>query len=326
MALLIQRKDLRPLLSDIGFLGRVINAIEQVLSEHQRGEALNYAYLHMPLSERGHLSVLPAISPTVGACLRISPAFGGSSTRQTDSRLIVLLDGKNGQLLAILADNDLNVIRTGAPAAVACRYLAPPNSKVVALLGSGRQARGQLLAIQQAVPSLERVLVYSPTPEHREAFAEEMRSQLSLSVQAVTNPKHAVEGADIIDLATSAGKPVLEAGWPSPGTLVISIAPRQVPTALALRGPLIVSSRTRMLEEKREPYASMAKAGQWSYDRMIELGEVIVGRARPRENQLDDVILCELTGMPLWDAAIAKLAYSWALENKVGTTFHLSAE
>ena len=112
----------------------------------------------------------------------------------------------------------------------------------------------------------------------------------------------------------------------APNAALARTAPRQVPTALALRGPLIVSSRTRMLEEKREPYASMAKAGQWNYDRMIELGEVIVGKARPRENQLGDVILCELTGMPLWDAAIAKLAYSWALENKVGTTFHLSAE
>lgn len=324
MPVLVQRKELLPLLSDPTFMGRVIDAVEGVLAEHHRGEALNYAYLHMPLQAGGHLSVLPAISPTIGACLRVSPAFGGGRP-QPDSRVIILFDGKNGQLLGLLADDDLNVVRTGAPGGVACRHLAPSNVKRMAMLGSGRQARGQLLAILQALPSIEHVRVYSPTPANRAAFAKEMNARLAVDVTATATAREAVEGAQVIALATNAGKPVLEAEWISVGALLVSIAVNQIPSQLVARSRLFVSIRERFLEEKREPYFSLDAAGSWSYERMKELGEVIVGKVRARENP-DEIVICELTGMPLWDGAIANLAFTWAKENRVGTHFHLSAE
>ena len=56
-----------------------------------------------------------------------------------------------------------------------------------------------------------------------------------------------------------------------------------------------------------------------------ELGEVVLGRGNPRK-VADEVVICELTGMPIWDAAIAKLAYSWAVKNGVGTQFHMSGD
>src|SRR5687767_1583069 len=104
MVLLVQRKDLRPLLDDSKFMATAIDAFEEVFREYQRGEAHSYPYLHLPLNGEGRaLSVLPASSPTNGVALRISPVFGGARG-QVDSRVVVLFDPNNGQVEALVAD------------------------------------------------------------------------------------------------------------------------------------------------------------------------------------------------------------------------------
>jgi ornithine cyclodeaminase/alanine dehydrogenase-like protein (mu-crystallin family) len=326
MPLLVQRKDLRPLLADPAFLATAIDAFEEVFREYQRGEAHSYPYLHLPLNGEGRaISVLPASSPTNGVALRVSPVFGGARA-QVDSRVVVLFDPNSGQVQALVADDDLNVVRTGAPVGVACRYLAPPGARTAALFGSGRQARGQLPAIRQALPALERVRVYSPTPANRDAFAAEMRERLGLPVEAVDDPRAAAEDADVIGLAANTTQPVLESGWVRPGALLVSIAQRQVPPDLVVRARIFASNRPRFAEEQREPYTALVAAGRWSFDRVVgELGEVLLGRVPAREHP-DDIVLCELPGMPIWDAAIARLAYDWAVAHGVGTPFHISAD
>ena len=84
-----------------------------------------------------------------------------------------------------MPDEEFNVIRTGAPAGVGCRHLAPPGAKVLGMLGSGNQARGQLFAMQRGLASLEQVRVFSPTAAHRERFASEMSIQLGIAVEPV---------------------------------------------------------------------------------------------------------------------------------------------
>jgi ornithine cyclodeaminase/alanine dehydrogenase-like protein (mu-crystallin family) len=150
-----------------------------------------------------------------------------------------------------------------------------------------------------------------------------MSANLGLTVEACDHPREAVEGAEVIDLATNAGRPVLESTWIRPGALVISIAANQIPRDLVFRSHLVVSWRQRFLEEKREPYASLAAEGKWSEKTTTELGEVILGRAEARNNP-DQVVIAELPGMPLWDAAIARLALDWARERGVGLPFQLS--
>lgn len=307
-------------------MGRAVEALEKVFSEYQLGQARDYDWIRLPLQggERRRVSLLPAVSSGIGIIFRIFPTFPGART-QIDSRFIMLFDGKNGQLLSLMADNDLNSARTAAPVALACRYLASPTAVAVAVVGSGHQAREQLPVIKQALPSVREVRVYSPTLEHRIAFAQEMTVRLGIPVEAVDSPRRAVEGADVIELATNAYKPLLEFEWVKPGALVISMAAKQVPGELVLRSRVISSTRRRLQEEKHEPYFSLAEAGKWNFGRLVELGQLILGQVPARE-KVDDVILCELPGNPLWDAAIAQVAYTWALEKGVGTSFHISSE
>ncbi|HWH75999.1 MAG TPA: hypothetical protein VNT76_01460, partial [Candidatus Binatus sp.] len=85
----------------------------------------------------------------------------------------------------LVAGRDLNIWRTGAPGGVACKYLAPQGVDQLGLVGSGRQARGQLVAIRRALPALRKVKVFSSTKEHRESFAKKMSPWLDVDVEAV---------------------------------------------------------------------------------------------------------------------------------------------
>jgi len=194
------------------------------------------------------------------------------------------------------------------------------------LIGSGRQAHGQLLAIRRALPSLKRVKVFSSTEAHRRRFAREMSRWLGLAVEAVDTAKAAVEGAPIVSLATSSRAPVIEPQWVAPGALVVSITSGQLPRETVKNSRVIVSWKEEVLggEAPRQPYAAMIADGSWTAEAIAgELGEVISGKipAREKENQ---TVVFESVGMALWDTVATAWAYRWALENGAGTQFSLA--
>jgi ornithine cyclodeaminase/alanine dehydrogenase-like protein (mu-crystallin family) len=226
----------------------------------------------------------------------------------------------------MMAGDDLNVYRTEVPAGVGARHLAPTNSKVVGMLGSGRQARGQLLMLRHALPALETVRVYSPTPEHRVAFALEMTERLGMRVDAVADPRAAVTDAHVIGVTSNAAQPVFETSWLKPGALIVSIAAGQVPPALVPAARVVVSSLVDVAGPgaKREPYTSLIASGGWDPAAAVELVDVIAGAA-PGRTRDDEIILYEMPGMGAWDTAIFRWVYRWATDHEVGTPFHLSS-
>lgn len=323
MPLILGAKDLEPLLSNPTSMDSLRETIEEVLRAHQRGEVASQGGFSLPMADgKRNFRVITASLPGAGEVLRINPQFQGAK----DTHCNVLFDAQSGELLAVIAGDELNVWRTGAPAGIASRTLARPGAKLFGILASGRQARGQLLAVHRAVPSLERVRVFSPTEEHRTTFAKKMNAWLGIPVEAVDNPRAAVESAQIVSLATSSRATVLESEWISPGTLIISITSGQLPPELVGRSRVIVTWKEDVLGGKppREPYASMIAAKKWSGDQIAgELGEVILGKVVGRQNE-NEIIIFESAGMPAWDAASAAWAYRWAIDHKAGTTFSLA--
>jgi alanine dehydrogenase len=95
--------------------------------------------------------------------------------------LVFLLSARTGEPLAILNDGIVQHLRVGADAAIGTRYAAREDARVLGLLGSGGMARSHLEALLR-VRRLERVQVFSPTREHRERYAAEMRDQHGLEV------------------------------------------------------------------------------------------------------------------------------------------------
>ncbi|MGH7845460.1 MAG: ornithine cyclodeaminase family protein [Candidatus Binatia bacterium] len=322
MALVISGKDLEGLFGQPASMDLLLEVISETLRACSRGKITSQGGFPLPLADgKRNFRVLTASLPNAGVVLRTYPLFTGAK----DSHCNLLFDGQTGDLLALIAGGELNVWRTGAPAGIACRLLAKRDARVLGLLGSGRQAKGQLLAIRSAMPSLEKIRVFSPNDEHRTRFARQMSSWLEIQVEAVDHARQAVEGADIVDLATNARLPVLESNWISAGALIISIGSGQLPRELVCRSRVFTSSKEELLNFRppREPYSTMNATGIWSANQSIEVGEVSLGRQQGRQSQ-SEVILFELVGMPAWDAAASAWAYHWALDHKSGTFFSLA--
>ena len=144
--------------------------------------------------------------------------------------------GPDGHLAVVVVGREFGVRRTGAVGAVAADALARQDARVVGVIGSGRQAWGQLWGVA-GVRALGEVRVFSPTPPHVARFVDEARRELELDSRPATSARAAVEGADVVIIATNSDRPVLEADWIGPGAHVTTVGPKsahrhETPTAL----------------------------------------------------------------------------------------------
>jgi alanine dehydrogenase len=138
--------------------------------------------------------------------------------------LIMLFSTHNGEPLAILNDGYLQHMRVGGGAGIGAKYLARKDATRIGILGSGGMARAYLEAFCQ-VRTIHEVKVYSPNPEHREAYAEEMSERFEISVRAVASAEEAVVNVDILATCTSSMVPTIMPEWLKPGMHVTNLGP-----------------------------------------------------------------------------------------------------
>ncbi|MDP2601934.1 MAG: ornithine cyclodeaminase family protein, partial [Deltaproteobacteria bacterium] len=214
-----------------------IDAIEQAFRELGQGKAMNAprARLRTPWKEEGgqyYFNNIMGLVPGVKSmALRIDSSFStevqvaGAKRRVYPGDyigLVMLFDMDTCEILAIMDDHHISTLRVGATSAVASKYLARKNARVMGLLGSGEQAKTQVTA-HLAVRPLTEIKVYSPTKENREKFAREMSAQTGVEVVPVASAEDAVRGSDIVNAATNTVDPVVQGRWLEPGMHVTSL-------------------------------------------------------------------------------------------------------
>jgi alanine dehydrogenase len=161
--------------------------------------------------------------------------YGGTRTQEkycvspgTFCGLVLLLSTRTGEPLALLNDGVLQHMRVGADSAIGTKYAARADARVLGMLGSGGMARSHLEALL-AVRPIERVQVYSPTMANRERYAAEMSERHGIDVVAVSHPRDAFRGADIVAGCTDAAADVIIGDWLEPGTHVTCVGGRPDP-------------------------------------------------------------------------------------------------
>jgi alanine dehydrogenase len=238
-----------------------------------------------------------------------------------------LFDTETGRPLAIVDGASMNPFKTGAAGAVGADALARPDATDVAILGSGAQARGQLRALA-TVRDLETVWVYSPTKEHREAFAGEMAGRLDASVAAVASAAAAVEDADVVVTATTASEPVFDGDLLDPGTHVTAVGQydpekRELDHETIGRARYVPDLRARAFQDAGS-FLSALEAGVVDDDHVhAELGEVVAGVAPGREDD-EQVTVFDSGGTGIETVAGAHLLYEKAREAGLGRTIEFS--
>ncbi len=274
-------------------------------------------------------ALMPALStalPAFGA--KVITVFPSNHARDRDSHqgAVLLFDGSDGRLRALLDASSITAIRTAAVSAVATDYLARDDAASLALLGSGVQARTHLEA-HLLVRPFDRVRVWSPTAAHAEAFADWARTTHGIEVAACRTPRAAVEGAEVVCTVTAAREPVLEGAWLEPGTHVNAVGAsqpdaRELDSAAVARSRIVADRRESLLHESAD-YRVPLQEGVLPADHVVvELGEIVngdaAGRATPRE-----ITLFKSLGLAIEDLAAAWHVLERAEREAVGATVEL---
>jgi ornithine cyclodeaminase len=231
------------------------------------------------------------------------------------------MDSTTGELLSVMDGRYITEARTAAVSAVSARLLAREDAGVLGILGSGVQARSHLRAFLH-VRALKDVRVWSPREPHRRAFADEMHRETAVPIHAVKSAEEAVDGADLVVVATAAREPVLRSEWVADGTHVAAVGAcrpdqREVDTALIRRARVFVDSTTGALSEAGDLLLPIHEGAIDATHIAGELGQVAAGTVAGRQTP-GDVTLFKSLGMAVEDVAAAHLAYQRATERGLG--------
>ncbi|ACA56249.1 ornithine cyclodeaminase family protein [Clostridium botulinum] len=238
---------------------------------------------------------------------------------------MILLDGKTGEVSAIMDGTYLTQLRTGASAGAATDILAKEDSKIGALIGTGGQALCQLEALL-AARNLEIVKVYSRNLENVKAFVEEAKEKLGnygTEIIGVNSSDEAIETADVITVVTTATSPVFNGKKVKKGAHINGVGSymkhmQEIDEYTISRADKIyLDSKDAVLSEAGDFIIPLQK-GIITEDTITgELGQVISKTIEGRKSE-SEITLFKSVGIAVQDVVTAYKIYEKALENKVG--------
>jgi ornithine cyclodeaminase/alanine dehydrogenase-like protein (mu-crystallin family) len=244
----------------------------------------------------GFFGMMPALSPD-GLGIKIVTFYPPNADRgiPTHMATIFLVDPQTGAPLAVMDGRLITEMRTAAVSAAATKLLAPPEAKVLAILGSGVQAHSHLEALR-LVRNFREIRVWSHTAARAEAFAKEIGAK-------ATSAEAAVRDADVVVTATSSKMSVLQGPWLKPGCHVNAVGAcrpdwREMDDA-AMANIVFVDSREAAMKESGDVILSGGKI-------YAELGEALAGKIPARA---DETTIFKSLGMAVEDIAAAMLVF-----------------
>lgn len=239
-----------------------------------------------------------------------------------------LFDAHSGEPLALIDGASTNPFKTGAAGAVAVDALAREDASSLAVIGSGPQARGQVYATT-TVREFETIRVYSPTPEHRNAFTTEVERNLDASVETVDTSAAAVAGTDVVITATDAAEPVVDGSNLEPGTHVTAMGQhtpdkRELDVATIERSTYVPDLRERAMADAGSFLAAIESGVVDEAHAHAELGSVVAGVAPGRTSD-DELTVFDSGGTGIETVGAASMLYEKARREGLGTELSIAA-
>jgi ornithine cyclodeaminase/alanine dehydrogenase len=226
------------------------------------------------------LPALPASGRYFGAKLM---AMAPTSDQAGVQYVIVLWDRETSRIAAFVDGHEVTAFRTAATSAAALDRLAPPGPIQLGVLGSGLEATMHVRAFAAMRP-IERLVVASPTPARREAFAAAAARDLGCDVLAVADGEAAAEGASVVLCAARSRdeQPILYGDWLAPDVTVVSIgstvpSQREIDHSVVAASDLIVCDTVAEVSEQTGDMLAAARAGVGFADRTFSLHELLSG-------------------------------------------------
>jgi Ornithine cyclodeaminase/mu-crystallin family len=345
MALLIRADELKGLIS----VEEAIAAVHDGYRDQGEHPAYSAPRIRIQHEDR-RVSVHP------GGCHRLHVAGcfihverftfhgGAQQYEKAGKRVYVAYDCETAELKTIIVGSlplfeeppeDWFGTETAITSAVGTRILARPDSRILALYGTGRQARRHLIAMCTVRPAIEEVRVFSRSAENRARFIARMQPQVSARLTAVERAEDAARGADVICLATGSNVPVLHGAWLEPGQHVTSIVAsnkgvlaqgsvsrprREFDDEVIARADRIVATlKEQAIMDEQADLSEPVQKGITSWDKIADLGELVLGKAIGRRSPDEITVFKQNSDQGVGFMALAKLAHERAKAAGLGT-------
>ena len=324
MVLLLSESDVAGLVS----MADGVRLVEQALKQHAAGASTVMPRVSADLpGGGGAFRVMSAVLPELGFFgLKTLTGYPGRRKPNETYFALLLFGCESGALRAVVAAGRLTGIRTGAATGVAAKHLSRADSRVLGLFGAGVQARYQVAALAE-VRALEEVRVFDIDAKKAAAFAQEIHGDLNIPARAVSNPRDAVVGCDLVVSVTASKEPVFDGSWLEPGTHVSGVGSNspgkcELDLATFQKSRIVVDFKDQALQEAGDLQKALKRGAIDERAISAELSDIVSGRPPGRLNA-GEITLFKSVGMAIEDIATASFAYQQALEAGVGTRIEL---
>jgi ornithine cyclodeaminase/alanine dehydrogenase-like protein (mu-crystallin family) len=286
-------------------MAELIPAMEKALIDFSAGKVTQPVRSVITVDPPGgFFGMMPALTRE-GLGIKIVTFYATNAEREIPTHMatIFLVDPETGAPLAVMDGTLITEMRTAAVSAAATKLLASLDAKILAILGSGVQARSHVEALK-LMRRFEEIRVWSPTAAHAECFAKEVGAK-------VMSAEEAVRGADVVVTATNSKTAVLKGSWLRPGCHINAVGAcrpdwRELDDDAMTKSVVFVDSREAAMKESGDVILSGAKI-------YAELGEALAGKIPSRENE---TTIFKSLGMAVEDIAAALLVYRSVTENR----------
>jgi alanine dehydrogenase len=326
--LVLSRADVEGVLD----LDRLREAVARAMADLSAGRVSMPSRIAALVPERdGLLAAMPAYLPSSGAlATKLVSLFPRNTDRPTHQAVIVVFDAENGTPVALMDGEAITAARTAAGSALATELLARRNAQVLAVIGTGVQARAHVRAVPR-VREFREVRIAGRHEEKAMALSKEAREWLPhAKIRVTTSYSQAEDGADVICAATHSAEPVVRREWLSAGAHVTSVgyntAGREIDGATFRDALVVVESRSATLAPPPAGSNDIAMAiaeGAMTREHVhAELGELVSG-VRPGRADESQITLYKSVGVAVQDAAAAAMVLDAARSAGVGRTIDL---
>jgi len=232
---------------------------------------------------------------------------------------LILSDPKTGFPLCIMDGTYATSLRTAAAGAVAAKYCANKNARVVGLVGCGVQARTQLAALKTLF-KIRQVKVWG----HKQAIVRDFLRRMKIKgehMTAVKNIRECVNDCDIVVTTTPSRRPLIRLHWLATGVHINAIgadAPgkQELDPDILKHAKIIIDDWTQAAHSG-EINVALKKKIISKKNIYATIGDIIIGKKKGRLRRTD-ITVFDSTGLAVQDAAIAQLIYKTAVKRKVG--------
>ncbi|MFW5932652.1 MAG: alanine dehydrogenase [Candidatus Hadarchaeota archaeon] len=310
-ALLLEETEVGKLIS----LEETIEVVELAFEEKGKGRTQMppKPYIYFKKFD-GDFRTMPAYIKRLGAAgVKIVNVHPNNPKKNLPSVMgtILLLKPETGEPLSIMGGTEITRLRTGAAGGIAAKYLARADSSKVGLIGSGVQAKYQLLSLNELF-DLKLVKVYDLYREKREQFVQETAPLLNSKIEQVDSGKTAAEEADILVTTTPSKSPVLKDEWIEEGVHINAIGAdakgKQELDPDTLKRSKIVVDEWKQASHSGEINVAVENGKISQKDIHADIGEIVSGKKIGREKE-EELTVFDSTGLAIQDVATAWKVY-----------------